>query len=557
MTIKQTNEQGMALLLATILVAIAIFTLGAVMVGVVSERNQVERFENYEECMYGIESALAMGQNSLENGNGGFVGIDPSQGFNPLATDPFSEPGVAPVTMTTMPGLEFMSFGVNWLTDGVDNNGDGTMDLVDEAGFFTLYAYARQGSIVRRVEVILEGQDFSVWRNAIFAGVGQAGGLINGNVSIHGSVHLLGDAVLPGGQSLTALDMSGNSLIHNNYVGLPANLAARVPPLETVVVDGETVETLEAVLRVKNGMVGLSGSSEIGSPHTTGNTVKETMDGTYVTDGWTGNQCPGGVPGPVYSDNGHTESYDLGDMVPMPMLQDDWREPGTGARVWDASRNQWYTHEDYFREVLVGDPANPTDGLINGNVTIHAKNSNYYYNASNPGDTNPANRQPTDDYIYFDKNSNVMEINGQIYINGKLTLVGQGNDKTINYTGRGAILVNGDAAIDVNLFSVNSNGTTALSYPAANCFGIMTAGDLTVGSASQLDIMGAFYAQGTVESAKQTITMGTFVGSYFDMGNQVPDIFQVPTLADNLPYGMIGNYPIMVLGQVSWRELGI
>ncbi|MCX5771249.1 MAG: hypothetical protein NTZ09_13415, partial [Candidatus Hydrogenedentes bacterium] len=143
------------------------------------------------------------------------------------------------------------------------------------------------------------------------------------------------------------------------------------------------------------------------------------------------------------------------------------------------------------------------------------------------------------------------------YINGSLTLTGQGNDRTMYYTGRGAILVNGNATIDANLLTLNADGTTALSYPAANCFGVMASGDMSVGGSSQLDLMGGFYAQGTVTSSFQSTTMGTFVGNFFNMGNQVPEIYQVPELASNLPLGMIGNYPIMSLGVESWRELGI
>ena len=60
-----------------------------------------------------------------------------------------------------------------------------------------------------------------------------------------------------------------------------------------------------------------------------------------------------------------------------------------------------------------------------------------------------------------------------------------------------------------------------------------------------------------IKISKQTNVMGTIVGGYFDMGSQVPNIYQVPSLADNLPYGMIGNYPITTLEQVGWRELGI
>ena len=78
-----------------------------------------------------------------------------------------------------------------------------------------------------------------------------------------------------------------------------------------------------------------------------------------------------------------------------------------------------------------------------------------------------------------------------------------------------------------------------------------------VGSTAQLSIMGAFYSEQTIKTEKQTNVAGTFVASYFDMGKNVPSIFQVPALAQNLPYGMIGNYPIVVLSRESWRELGI
>ena len=63
----------------------------------------------------------------------------------------------------------------------------------------------------------MAAEDVNVWRNALFAGTGQAGGLISGNVSVHGSVHLLGDDLLEGVEALEALDMGGTSLIHNNY----------------------------------------------------------------------------------------------------------------------------------------------------------------------------------------------------------------------------------------------------------------------------------------------------------------------------------------------------
>jgi hypothetical protein len=85
----------------------------------------------------------------------------------------------------------------------------------------------------------------------------------------------------------------------------------------------------------------------------------------------------------------------------------------------------------------------------------------------------------------------------------------------------------------------------------------MASGDMTIGTVSQLSLMGAYYAQGRIICSKQTTVIGTFVANYFDMGTNVPCIYQVPSLADNLPHGMMGAYPIFVFSKVSWRELGI
>ncbi|MCL4692389.1 MAG: hypothetical protein KJ060_07755 [Candidatus Hydrogenedentes bacterium] len=546
----------MALLIATIFVAIAILMLSALSVRVIQQNNQSLQYKLYNDAFTGLESALAESWVELETGQDGMVGLgvwSPPVGSTGRVLPSFDDSGVLPEMSSTQPTVQYMAYADDWSSNGEDDDGDGTIDDTGENFTYTVYAFSRNRGIQRNVEVVLKGFDVNVWRNAIFAGNGQAGGLINGNVSIHGSVHLLGSNVVNGNTVLSAIDLSGTSLIHNNYVGIPADLAARIPALDTVLFDGEMVQTLEAKLRVKNGLVGMSGNSEIGEPNISGNTIKETMDGTYVSDGWTGtsvNDDGGrGDPTNVWSDNGWDDSYDLGDKVPMPFLADDYRELGTGNTYINPSTLTNYTHGEYFEQVLAGTP-------YTGNMTIQA-NQNFYYNATRPSETNPAGRLGTDDYIYFDAATNRMEINGQIQINGDLVITrGGGNDKSIDYTGRAALLVKGNVTLDTDLRSMNANGTTANSFPAANILGIMAEQNLTVGSLSQLTLMGAFYAQGTVKSTKQTTTIGTLVGSYFDMGTNVPEIYQVPSLADNLPLGMIGAYPILVYDQVAWREIG-
>ena len=554
----QTGQEGIALLTATIFIAMAVLVLAALTVRVTNQNSQVAQYTNFRECFQGIEAGLAQSKVDLEAGGTGMIGLS-GQATLPPTDASYVEPefdgqGVSPLTIPTMPRVEYYAYAQDWANDGIDNNGDGTVDGTDEDFVYTVFASARNGGVTRQAEVVLAGFDVNVWRNAVFGGTGQAGGLINGNVSIHGSVHLLGNNLPVGATAVEALDLSGASLIHNNYVGMPAAYVTRVPALSQTLHNGELVESLDAKLRVKKGLVGMSGNSEIGEPNVAGNSIKETMDGTYVTDGWTGNSVIDdggrGDPTRLWSDNGWDEGYDLGDKVPLPILSDDWRDMYTGAKMVNPATGTWYTHEEYFSQVLAN-PAYPGDILIKANT-------DFYYNASRPSDPDPANLQPNDNYILFNSATKVMKINGQIEIDGNLEITrGGGNEKTIYYTGRAAILVRGNVTLNTDLYTINSDGTAANSFPANNVIGIMAEQDMTIGTLSQLYLMGAFYAQGKIASSKQTIVAGTFVSNYFDMGTNVPDIYQIPTLADHLPFGMIGAYPILVFSQVSWRELGV
>lgn len=566
-----TSTQGMALVLALFFMSIAVLALTALSARLLGQRLLVDQYQDYIATFQGLETAVIMSKAEKESGDDGAVGLEDWEPeydeSNELKLPDFDAEDVEPASLASMPEVQFVSYTVSWANDGRDSNGDGVVDSTAENNMYSVHAAAKKGNSTRRVEVVLEGDDVNVWRNAIFAGVGQAGGLINGNVSIHGSVHLLGDNLLTGGAAIAALDMSGTSLIHNNYAGMPAALAARIPALPQASYGEETISTLEANMRVRNGLVSLSGNSEIGEPNIVGNAIKETMDGTYVDDGWTGNAVTPdgdrGDPTSVFSDNGWDEGYDLGTKVSLPMLTDDWRDPLDGHKEFDASTGTWFTHQDYFNQVLLADPTDPNDGVYNGNITLNAKGSKFFWNATTGVVMNgslPAAMPPeNEDYIYFDPTADVMQINGQIRINGNLAFTGQGNDRTVNYSGRGAVLVYGDVTIDANLLTCNglNKNDTADSFPVNNILGIMASQNMTVGSSSQLSIMGAFYAQQQITSAKQTNVLGTFVSNYFDMGTNVPSIFQVPSLADNLPLGMIGNYPVLALDQVAWREIGI
>ena len=555
------RDEGMALLVSMIFLVVMGLTATWLSQRVINNARHVENYVDFENAFQGVESGLGQSSSELRNPTAtGFVGVDENYDFTNGPPD-FDSAAVTPVSLSSRPEVEFFAYAFNWATDGIDNTGDGQIDLGPETnGYYSVFASARvirggQVSAIRRAEQVLQtGNGTSIWDNAIFAGTGQAGGLINGNVAIHGSVHLLGDDIGDGGIALAAVDLSGTSLIHNNYDGLSDDLRGRVAIPPTVTFDGESgLETLEAVLRVKNGLVGMSGNSEVGSVHELGNDFKETMDGVYVTDGWTGNDMDAsGDPQSVYSDNGWDYAYDLGSEVPFPTYDDD----------------NGRDHEAWYLET--GDPGEGLQHVHSGDVTIQSGSGSYYWNAttgveiigSDPGTGGmpvEADLNPDEYYVWYDDTTAEMNINGRIPVDGDVSLLaGNGNgNKLIDYEGSGSIMAfddgsgGGDVEVDVSLKTTN--------FPD-NLIGIMAEDDFTIGTSSQLEIMGGFYAQDEIIVDKQTTIMGTIVGNYFNMGKNVPQIYQVPALAEAwlLEVRMIGTNPIAIsFAPISWRELAI
>lgn len=369
------------------------------------------------------------------------------------------------------------------------------------------------GDVQQTLQVYAKIINVSPWNNAIFAGAGASGAMVNGNVNIRGSVHILGTGLQ---SSDLAVDLGGTAeLIGNNYRDLAASLKAKVPTLPTTLVDGETVETLGAELRVKRGVVGLSGSASVGEANNPGDAYKETIDAAYVTDGYGGSQGTSGV----YSDNGTSSAYDLGDTVPFPSLSDPY---GT-----------YSTYRQYLEDnaLVISDAA---DLAKLANVTP-ASSTDFSFSSVQGS---------------ISKTGDVMTISGIVYIDngGSLNMNTSGSDKTITYTGSGSILVEGDVQINVNLVTNGNN-----SFPI-NILGIMTPNAIGFNEAN-IDVMGLFYAEDQVIAQKQTDIIGTIVSNYFDMGTNVPSIYQVPDTINYLPAGMIGQGTNWIMKTVSWQKL--
>ncbi len=375
------------------------------------------------------------------------------------------------------------------------NDGTFSVSLMNVAGREDVWikSVGSIDDITHTIVAYVRMVDISPWGNAIFAGRGTSGAMINGIVDIRGSVHIIGDGLNPGD---FAVNMGGTAeLVGNNYSTMPAALKALVPPLLKVNYNGEMVESLGAELRVKKGIVGLSGSSTVGEADISGNSVKETVDGVFVTDGWGGNQ--GAIN--VNSDNGSASPYDLGEAIQFPSLSD----PYLG----------YATYQEYLKANAL---------VLTDELTDIKPNSTFSYSNAKGS-------------IAMD-GSGHLTISGVIYVDGgnDILMTKHTRDNTITYSGTGSILVTGDVNIQTDLVTSGAN-----SFPN-DIIGIMTPNNINIDAAG-LDVMGLFYAEDTIAVSKQTDLVGTIVSNYFDMGTNVPAIFQVPDTVSNMPPGMIGS----------------
>jgi hypothetical protein len=227
-------------------------------------------------------------------------------------------------------------------------------------------------------------------------------------------------------------------------------------------------------------------------------------------------------------------------------------------------------HIDYYLET----DADPTIGLqevYSGDLTIKPGGGSFYWNATtgteitnqNPGNggmPQKAALNPDQYYVWFDDTTDTLVINGRIPVDGDINLVsGSGtSNRTINYEGKGTMLAfdsTGNGVADVEL----SANLITTNFPNDNLIGLHAERDFKLGQTAQINIMGGFYSQGSIAVNKQTNIVGTIVGNYFDMGGQVPSIFQVPTLeaAWEDYMRMIGADPTAAPQPLAWMEFNV
>lgn len=446
--------------------------------------------------------------------------------------------------------------------------------------FVTCTATIRNFS--RSVRTRVSSRNVSIWNNAVFAGTGAAGQTINGNVDIRGSVHLLGegehysdlngntqwdpaesftdrnnnsvwdpgepfvDTNMDGVWSaaepfndangngvydapLTSADLntslSGTAHVGNNYSGMPSDLEALVPDLAG---PGE-IETLNAEFRVKRGKTALSGTASIGTTDVLdGGTSKSLLDGVFTSDGFGGNKGASAV----FSDNGTSQTYDLeGYGIDFPLIS------GLGSEPYqDAQGGTWDSYVHYYNNRALTIPVNTitsTTPAFSFGPDAYGNRMTFTPQTTNGGVTTPA----------------TIHVQGVVRFAGDVQI---GSKDTIRYTGNGTIHAAGDIRVDGNLLPL-----LGAVFPTTTRLGMVAQQDLmlaTGNGSAQLKMAGAFYAMGKIVSRKQNNIAGTFVASHYDMGTNVPSIYQVPSLVQNMPPAMPGDRNIFALRTRTWRE---
>ena len=71
----RNGQEGIALLTATIFIAMAVLVLAALTVRVTNQNSQVAQYTRFRECFQGLEAAAVQSKLSLENGGDGNIGV--------------------------------------------------------------------------------------------------------------------------------------------------------------------------------------------------------------------------------------------------------------------------------------------------------------------------------------------------------------------------------------------------------------------------------------------------------------------------------------------------
>jgi hypothetical protein len=520
------SERGVALL-ATLLVLLIVSTLGASMLMVTSaDIGASANYRGAKAAFYEADSGIQRSiMDLIANSNWSEAAVDGSL-LPIMLHNPF------PTTLDINGHTIDLSGGPGWYSFGpTEALGNGTFtreiflpppdsEQANAKGskLWVIVPVRSTGAVpngsepsTQRVGADLRVMVFrvSIWDNAIFAGEGQAGESINGNVEVRGSVHVVGDPAHP-----TLIDWGGGATVRNSYVDAALNSnwdvdAVKLPSLPVVDFNGEMVQSLDAEVRVKHGDLDYGGTSSLGDPDAMGNARKETLDGFYAD----GTVTLSGSAA-IHADT--QDDYDIKEDIPFPSLDDPYRDSGGVLHP---------VHRDYLNTFGLTLPVNE---ISDNTPAFSVSDIN-----GNSADWDPA--------------TNVLQINGICRVDGDLKWGRNGVTQRVNYSGTGTIYATDDMHFVWDVMPVGDYLNTS-GFGTTHNLGLIADDDIdiaTSGGASWLKLMAAIYAEDEITIALQTRIAGALGGKKVNLSNNVPQVWQVPKLAVNLPPGMPGGDPLL------------
>ena len=356
----------------------------------------------------------------------------------------------------------------------------------------------------------------TVWDNAIFGGTGQAGKSMNSNVQVRGSIHIAGDPT-------PDINQGGTAFVLNHYRGAGDNdnfgaAATKLPAVPKVEdASGNMVESLDAEVRVQGGNINLSGNVLWGEADVPGNGYKEELDGFYC-DG------PLNLSGSAAVHHTDAGGYDASG-IEFPSLEDPY---------YDQAAHPG-SHRDYLDTVGYAIPVSE----------ISENTPGFMYDDMNGNSAT------------WDPATGTLDIEGIIRVAGNLHIATK--NEGVAYRGEGTIYASGDIHIHGDLMPTGDYLDTL--DPDMNNLGLIAGDDMNIASGpgeSWVIVMAALYANDKTKVAKQTRIAGAIVANYFDLGTNVPRVFQAPGLASHLPPGMPGADPMLFVTGVdvtNWYQV--
>ena len=545
-----------SILVAVIILVITVTAIGLALAGVTSrDISNSSSVRNREQALMAADGGVDYGLWWLANYSYSTPGTAPLLGYIPSGSTGLS----STVVNLTMPGsgatYNVAVYNQDYPTTGA------------WPGCKVLVSTATAGAETVKVMTVLQnsGQNAFAWSNALFAGGGQLNSA--SSVSIHGPVDIVGNGVVG-----DAIDFTGASAgdfnnyqdglgFENYYVSgqdngvlVTASMSAKVSGLPT---NGSGLATMNTKFRVKNGKVGVASPADIGlANHIAGQ--KSTVDGTYVTSGWTT-----GSAAQVTSDNGTSTAYDAGS-VPVPSLLD----PAAGY----PSESQIAYDQDV---------TNNPNTLIVSSLTL-GRSAYMEYTIPHPAyilGNYPAGpylvqtwvdvNEPADNHEdYFN-----LQISGTIYVQGPVVIGNNhagahGGADIITYTGTGTIvagspvsgstftapatmdiyaqlLAAGSASTGAGFVGPDATSTNPAPALPRNVLGLVSTGDIDLHNdhGFQSWIMAALFAQNNINFDDNTSLVGTAVARNQFGFTGAPSLFFVPELPLHLPPGLPGTAP--------------